>query len=186
MKAKEKLNQKDKELELPKPKEKKPLSKRKKAIKRIQNAMGEPNQLIIKSKKRREFCNRRRRLYEDLIKRMLYNSFDINNTEIGEYVQYIQETYGVSQDTAIEYIQQTKSILALNLNEYAQEAITKNYLRLEDIIGDAYTEEDKQTLLKALDMENKMLAAYGQRTFELQTNPNDNTIKFRITLGNEE
>lgn len=142
--------------------------------------------------KRREWANKRREVFQDIVARIVFNNIDVYQDRDPEFnnqvIKHLMKEYQIAEETAIRYLQLSKSLVALNLDEYAEQAIQKNYLRLETIITDAFQEEDKQTLLKALDMQNRMLSIYSranQKTIEIENNTQDNTLKFRINIGNQ-
>lgn len=106
--------------------------------------------------------------------------------ETGKYelLPEMMEKFDMARSSAERVIQTVEGALLIRLPELAESAMAKNYLRLEAIISQAYAEQDKSTLMRAIELENKMFLN-NSRKLEIETNP-DGTQRFRITIGNEQ
>lgn len=105
--------------------------------------------------------------------------------ETGRYelLPEMMDRFGMARKSAERVIQTVEGALLIRLPELAESAMAKNYLRLEAIISQAYEEKDKSTLIRAIELENKMFLNNSKK-LEIETNP-DGTQRFKITIGNE-
>lgn len=105
--------------------------------------------------------------------------------ETGRYelLPEMMDRFNMAKSSAERVIQTVEGALLIRLPELAESAMAKNYLRLEAIISQAYEEKDKSTLIRAIELENKMFLNNSKK-LEIETNP-DGTQRFKITIGNE-